>query len=54
MGNLSIAGLGLILLSVVTAAGGQLLLKHGVQLATASSRAARVRRYRLLERNWAS
>ena len=36
--HLTIGSLALILFSVVTAAGGQLLLKHGMQLATAKSK----------------
>lgn len=39
-GSLSYASLGLILISVIAAAGGQLMLKRGMQLATASSHAS--------------
>lgn len=39
MGNLTIASLGLVLFSVAAASGGQLMLKHGMQLATARSHA---------------
>lgn len=37
IGNLSIASLGLVLFSVIAASSGQLMLKHGMQLATARS-----------------
>lgn len=40
MGNLTIASLGLVLFSVAAASGGQLMLKHGMQLATARSHAS--------------
>jgi drug/metabolite transporter (DMT)-like permease len=40
IGSLSFASLGLVLFSVVVAAGGQLMLKHGMQLATARSHAS--------------
>ena len=38
--HLSIASLGLVLVSVLAAAGGQLLLKHGMQLATSKQKSA--------------
>jgi len=38
--HLSIASLGLVLFSVLAAAGGQLILKHGMQLATNKQKAA--------------
>lgn len=40
MGNLSLASLGLVLFSVIAASAGQLMLKHGMQLATARSHAS--------------
>jgi drug/metabolite transporter (DMT)-like permease len=40
MGHLSIASLGLVLFSVIAASSGQLLLKHGMQLATTRSHAS--------------
>jgi drug/metabolite transporter (DMT)-like permease len=38
--RLSIANIGLLLFAVLLAAGGQLLLKHGMQIATARAHAA--------------
>lgn len=38
--RLSIASLGLVLFSVIAASSGQLMLKHGMQLATARSHAS--------------